>query len=97
MTSGDSATSSAESLANAVATCRPANVDLHVATVDPAQFSQTLHERVDSCLSILDICRQAHQHADTPRSLRLLRARRKRPRRHAAEQCDELAPSHKTP
>jgi len=34
-----------------------------------------------------------HQHADTPHPIRLLRARRERPRRsRAAEQRDELAP-----
>jgi len=31
------------------------------------------------------------------RHRRLLRARRKRPRRRTTEQCDELAPSHELP
>jgi hypothetical protein len=35
-----------------------------------------------------------HKHADAPNASRLLRARRERPRRHAAEQCDEIAPFH---
>ena len=36
---------------------------------------------------------EAHEHADAPHPLRLLRARRERPRRRrAAEQRDELAP-----
>ena len=35
-----------------------------------------------------------HQHADAPHALALLRPRRERPRRRAAEQRDELAPIH---
>jgi hypothetical protein len=34
------------------------------------------------------------QETDTPHTVGLLRTRRKRPRRRAAEQCDELAPPH---
>ena len=37
---------------------------------------------------------KAHQHADPPHPVGLLRAGRERPRRHAAEQRDELAPPH---
>ena len=37
---------------------------------------------------------EVHQHADAPHPLALLRARRERPRGRAAEQSDELAPSH---
>jgi hypothetical protein len=40
--------------------------------------------------------RQRHEHADAPHALRLLRARRERPRRcRAAEQRDELATFHR--
>src|SRR5262249_27651967 len=37
---------------------------------------------------------RAHEHADAPHPLALLRARRERPRSRAAEQRDELATSH---
>src|SRR5262249_13869477 len=37
--------------------------------------------------------RRIHQHTDAPHALALLRAGRERPRRHAAEQRYELAPS----
>src|SRR5215831_6143501 len=36
----------------------------------------------------------SHQHADLPHTLALLRARRERPRGHAAEQRDEVAALH---
>jgi hypothetical protein len=36
----------------------------------------------------------SEQHADAPHSLALLRLRRERPRRRAAENGDELAPLH---
>src|SRR5262249_4638421 len=39
--------------------------------------------------------REGHEHPDTTHTLRLLRARRERPRRRdAAEQSDKLAPPH---
>ena len=38
--------------------------------------------------------RTAREHANAPHPLRLLRARRERPRRCAAEKRDELAPPH---
>jgi hypothetical protein len=37
------------------------------------------------------------KHTDVPYPLRLLRPRRERPRRRAAEQRDELAPFHGLP
>ena len=37
---------------------------------------------------------RAHEHADAPHPLGLLRARRQRPRRRAADERDELAPPH---
>src|SRR5262249_17302929 len=69
----------------------PANIDPHVAAIGPAQFLQALQERRKTRLCLLIIRGQAHEHADPPH---LLRARRERPHRRAAEQRDELAPLH---
>src|SRR5262249_23172846 len=43
-------------------------------------------------LSFWIILRIVHQHCDPAHPVGLLRARRERPSRRAAEQCDELAP-----
>src|SRR6516164_3064733 len=52
-------------------------------------------ERSDASLSFQIGRSRAHEHADAPHTFGLLRARRERPRhRRAAEQHDELAPSH---
>jgi hypothetical protein len=49
-------------------------------------------ERCDAGLSFRIIRSRVHEHADAPHPLRLLRARRERPRhRRAAEQRDEVA------
>src|SRR6516162_550714 len=71
----------------------PAVVDLHIAAFDPAQLPQALHKGLDAkpVLRIFD----AHQHADPPHPLGLLRACRERPRRRrAADERDELAPPY---
>src|SRR5262249_42977376 len=60
--------------------------------VNPARLREPLQERPDPGLKfrIVRGCRQ--QHADAPHPLRLLRARRERPRRRrAADQRNELA------
>src|SRR5262249_24940835 len=41
-----------------------------------------------------DVSGTGHQHADTPNALALLRSRRERPRRRAAEERDERAAPH---
>jgi hypothetical protein len=38
--------------------------------------------------------KRAHEHADAPHAVALLRARRQRPRRRAPEPCNELPPPH---
>jgi hypothetical protein len=38
-----------------------------------------------------------HEHSDTPWTVALLRPRRERPRRSAAEECDEVSPFHVAP
>ena len=56
---------------------------------------QPLQERRDAGLQFRIVRGRGHEHADAPHPLALLRARRERPRRRrAAEQRDELAPSH---
>src|SRR5215831_9280371 len=72
----------------------PAIIEAGGAAIDPTVFLETLQEGSDPGLCfriVLSIC---HQHADAPHLLRL-RARRERPpRRCAAEQRYERAPSH---
>jgi len=57
----------------------PALVDPHVAAVGPAQLLQALQERCQTYLSFRTVCGHAHEHADAPHALALLRARGKRP------------------
>src|SRR5262249_11857362 len=59
----------------------------------PAQLLQPLMESCEARLSFSIIGDGIHEHAD-PAHLRLLRARRERPRRRAAEQRYELASFH---
>src|SRR5262245_57415091 len=73
----------------------PANIDPHVAAIGPAQFLQALQERRDARLCLLIVRGQAHEYADAPHPLALLRPRHSPPRRRrTAEQRDDLAPSH---
>jgi hypothetical protein len=72
----------------------PANVDPDVATVGPTQLAQGLCERRDAGLCFRVIRGRGYEHADAPHALALLRTRRERPCRRAAEQGDELASSH---
>src|SRR5262245_47716565 len=73
------------------ASLRPAIFDREIAAVDPAEFAQSLHEG-GGPLALRR--RAARSEQSDSRHLRLLRARRERPRRCAAEQRDELAPPH---
>src|SRR5262249_20091595 len=78
-------------LSEAFRTClRPANLDRDRAAIDPTEFAEPLHERGDPLA--LDGSRARTQEADGRHFSRLLRACRERPRSHAAEQPDELAP-----
>ena len=69
----------------------PVRVDLHVATLAPAQLREPLQEcRVPR--PSFAIVSRAHEHADAPHAVGLLRARPQRPRGcRAAEKGDELA------
>ena len=75
----------------------PAIDELDIAALDPAQRVKGLLENHDPRLSFR-VIRYPHQHAHPPHAIRLLRARRKRPKhqrcRHAAEERDELPPLH---
>src|SRR5262245_22429623 len=74
--------------------CGPAIVDAHVAAVGPAKFLQPLHERREAGLTFRIARGQRMEHAYAPYPLALLRARRERPSRRAANQLDERAPPH---
>jgi hypothetical protein len=69
----------------------PTNVNLHVATLAPAQLLHAFFERRNSSLTLQIRCSPVHQHADARHRL-CLRTRRNWPCYRAAEQCDELAP-----
>src|SRR5262245_31369047 len=72
----------------------PSIVDPNIAILHPSQLLQTFLEgcRPSPDLGIALV--QRHQHADAPHPFGLLRARRKRPHRRAAEKRDELASFH---
>src|SRR5262249_16097630 len=75
-----------------VASLRPAILDSDGSALDPAKFTQPLHEGRGPRIPVQ---RRARPQKADGRELRLLRARRERPRhRRAAEQRDELAPLH---
>jgi hypothetical protein len=73
---------------------RPAKFDLDVARRRPMQLLQALLQRRSLFLSLGIAGRAAHQRADPAPALRLLRPRRERPRRRAAEKRDERATIH---
>jgi len=64
----------------------------NITTFSPTELTQPLHQRIDATSGLWVGFRCANEDADTPDPLRLLlRARRDRPRRRAAEERDELA------
>src|SRR5262245_2281381 len=71
---------------------RPTPLDRQGATLDPAEFAQSLNKGGDPCTPGR---RRSRSKEPNDRHLRwLLRARRERPRRRHAEQGDEGAPQH---
>src|SRR5262245_32792186 len=73
----------------------PTIVDLDIASFDPAQALQALRQRCDIGLRLWIALGVSHQDADAPHPLGLFRPCLERPcGRRAAEQCDELVPSH---
>jgi len=68
---------------------------LHIAIFGPTQLMQQLHEHRETSLLVCRIGRTAHEHADLPYALALLRTRRERPCRcRAAKNGYELASLH---
>ena len=61
------------------------------ALLRPTKLAQALPERCNADARVR-VALDAHEHADPSHALGLLRARRERPRRRAAEECDEVAP-----
>src|SRR5262249_47211754 len=77
-----------------VAAMRP-KVHPHVAVFDPTQVRKRLLERRGLTFLLRIVFVEPHKHADAPHAVALLRARHeRRSDRRAAEQRDELAPSH---
>jgi hypothetical protein len=68
-----------------------------VAALRPPELREFLPERRDIPLRFLVALSKAHQHADPPHPVRLLRTRNKRPTSRTAEKRHELAPLHMTP
>src|SRR5262249_44437461 len=71
----------------------PAVVDPHVAAVTSAQLLQAGSEHCQTGLVIRTIGDRVGEHGDATHLLRLLRTRRERPRRCAADKREELASS----
>jgi hypothetical protein len=64
----------------------PARIDLNVAPFHPSQLLESLAERGQVIMKFRVVLSVRHQDADPPFPLRLLRARRERPRnRRTAE------------
>ena len=93
MTSTLSRTNSAAISAIALAaSLRPAILDRDGATLDPAELAQPLHKGGGPVAPVRSRARA--QEADGRQLARLLRVRRERPSRRAADERDELAPLH---
>src|SRR5262249_26647716 len=73
-------------------TLRPAIIDLDIAALDPAEFTEGLLKRLYACLPF-GVVGNRHKYPEPSHPFGL-RARRERPRRCAAEQRDEPAASH---
>src|SRR5262249_14830605 len=72
----------------------PAIVDAEVLPDGPTQLLQALRKGRQTAMSFRIICSEWREHADAAHPLALLRARRERPRRRAAEKRDEPAAYH---
>src|SRR5215207_9447375 len=70
----------------------PAGVNPQVAALAPAQLLQGLCKRREASLSFRILRCPIREYADAPHALVLLRDRRERPRRRAAEKPYELPP-----
>src|SRR5262245_10941098 len=72
----------------------PAKFDPKIAAIGPSQLRERTPECREVRLHSRIALRIAHQHADAPHLLRLLRTRPERPRRRAADEGDELTAPH---
>src|SRR5262249_37217022 len=72
----------------------PAGLDLHIAPDGPARLLQALQKYPVARLHYRIVGSKIMEHPHAPHSLALLRARRERPRRRAAENRDERAALH---
>jgi hypothetical protein len=71
----------------------PPNFQAHIPTIGPTQLSRCSNKagKPENPLGV--VLAKSHENADAT-NLGLLRVRRERPRRRAAEQCDAIAPVH---
>jgi hypothetical protein len=70
----------------------PPQIETKISAFDPAGFLESLAKRGHPNAPFRVAFRDAHESADQPQPIRLLRPRAERPsRRRAAEQCDECA------
>ena len=79
-----------------VAWC-PTIVHANATAARPAQLLHGALEHRSANLRFWIAFAQSHQHTDAPHPVRLLRARRKRPRRRAAEKAHELTSPQSAP
>jgi hypothetical protein len=77
--------------------CRPARVDLDVATLRPPELPEFRPERRDLGLRSRVAFGKGHRDTDPADRVRMLRVRDERPRRRCAEKRDEVASLHESP
>src|SRR5262249_46145568 len=75
-------------------TTAPTKVGPRLAAIGPTQARKRLTERRVATLLFRIIFVASHEHADAPHAVALLRPRRGRPSRRAAEERDELPSSN---
>jgi hypothetical protein len=71
----------------------PHRYSLKIATLRPSELLEAVAQRREAVLRLGIILGCRHEHANAPHPLELLRPRRERPCRRAAEKRDDLAPS----
>jgi hypothetical protein len=71
----------------------PPKVHPQAAAIGPTQVRKRLRKRRVAKLPLRIVFVEPHEHADPPHAVALLRPRRERPPRRAAESRDEFAPS----
>jgi hypothetical protein len=75
----------------------PTVFNLKISTFGPSQLLEFLLEYREPGWAFGVGLGKAHEHADPPHALGLLRLGRERPRRRAAKEGDEVASSHGSP